>query len=401
MIIELLFSALLAVPAVAADSPRVVVLSTQAHTAANQRLAARCTKPQFNVDELLADAALRPDLATCTAEEGRDLLEYSVCRALQGAPAACAPLDAAKGSSAHCLTIAAEARFAFQTLSGADALPACRSLLQLDGKRGASDDKDCAAMIAAVRDGGSKLSCESLKRAKLVIPQDSCDDIGVFWSGAAQDCERYKDAGVRRECLSRAALVAGLRDPARCASSPACLALSAKSQVACDGLRAQVGRSLCARVGKEVAAALALVPRPVEVLAKEKAAKISAAAVAAAAAAVAAEKAKVEAAAAKAKAESLASQEKVAKMAAAQNVKTAAAAAVVRTKAEAEAKKDAKAKADIAKKDKPQFKKGVPMQTVPVEAKAIMKALEEGRPIPTPKPLPKKAPAEESTPTDQ
>ncbi len=400
MIIQLLFSALLSMPAIAADAPRYVVLSTQAHTAANQRLSARCAKPQFNVDELLADTALRPDLATCTAEEGRDLLEYSVCRALQGAPAGCAPLDAAKGSSAHCLTIAAEARFAFQTLTGGDALPACRSLLKLDGDRGASDDKDCAAMIAAVRTGGGKLSCESLKRAKLVIPQDSCDDIMIFWSGSAQECDRYKDGGARRECLSRAALVAGLRDPAQCASSPACQALTAKSQGACDGLRAQVGRSLCARVGKEVAAALALVPRPVEVLAKEKSAKISAAAVAAAAAAVAAQKAKVEATAAKAKAESLASQEKVARMAAAQNVKTAAASDVVRAKAEAEAKKDAKAKADIAKKEKPQFKKGAPMQTVPVEAKAIMKALEEGRPIPTPKPLPKKAPVEESTPTE-
>lgn len=401
MIIELLFSALLAVPAVAADTPRVVVLSTQAHTAANQRLSARCTKPQFNVDELLADAALRPDLATCTAEEGRDLLEYSVCRALQGAPGACAPLDAAKGSSSHCLTIAAEARFAFQTLTGGDALASCRTLMELDNQRGPAVDKGCAALIKAARAGNAAESCAVLTREKIISPQESCEDIQVDWSGAAKDCDRFKDAGVKRECLARASLVAGLRDPARCASSPACQALVAKSAAACDGLRVQLARSLCSRVGKEVAAALALVPRPVEVLAKEKAAKISAAAVAAAAAAVAAEKAKVEAAAAKAKAESLANQEKVAKLAAAQAAKTAAAAAVVRAKAEAEAKKDAKAKAEIAKKDKPQFKKGVPMQAVPVEAKAIMKALEEGRPIPTPKPQPKKAPAEESTPTDQ
>ena len=253
-----------------------------------------------------------------------------------------------------------------------------------------------------------------LTREKIIAPQESCEDIQADWSGVAKDCDRFKDAGTRRECVSRAALVAGLREPAMCAASPACQALVAKSPTACDGLRVQFARSLCARVGKETAAALALVPRPVEVLAKQKSAKITAAAVAAqksakitaaavaaSAAAVAAQKAKVEAAAVKAKAESLASQEKVAKMAAAQSAKTAEAAAVVRTKAEAEAKKDAKAKADIAKKTKPQFKKGAPMQTVPVEATAIMKALEEGRPIPPPKPLPKKAPAEESTPTDQ
>lgn len=401
MIIELLFSALLAAPAVAADSPRFVVLSTQAHAAANQRLSARCSKPQFSVDALLSDAAARTDLATCTAEEGRDLFEYSVCRALQGAPGACDPLAEAKGSPAHCLAVAAEARFAFHALRDGDPLTACRNMLETDGVRGLPVEKNCGTLIKAVRAGIASTPCATLARDQIVTPQDSCEDIQASWSGVSQDCDRFKDAGTRRECVSRAALVSGLRDPAKCASSPACQALAAKSAAACDGLRVQFSRALCARVGKEVAAASALQPRPVEVLAKEKAAKISAAAVAAAAAAVAEQKAKVEAAAAKAKAESLASQEKVAKMAAAQSAKTAAAAAVVRTKAEAEAAKEAKAKAEIAKKNKPQFKKGAPMQTVPIEAKEIMKALEEGRPIPTPKPAPKKIPKEDSAPADE
>jgi hypothetical protein len=404
MIIELLFSALVAAPAVAAGFPQGVVLSTQARVAADQRLSAQCAKPQFNVEAFLSDVAMRSDLATCTAEEGRDLLEYSVCRALQGAPDACAPLDAAKGSAAHCLTVAAEARFAFQTLSGGDALPACRNVIALDNQRGPSVDKSCAALIKAVRGGNAAVSCDALIREKVITPQESCEDIQVNWSGASRDCARYQDAGTRRECVARAALVAGLRDPAQCASSPACQALVAKSPVACDGLRVQFSRLLCTRVAKEVAAVKALEPvRPgqVEMIAKEKAAQTTAAATAAATAAVAAAKAKVEAAAVKAKAEALAEQEKVAKMAAAQGPKAAAAAAVVRAKAEAEAKKDAKAKADIAKKDKPQFKKGVPMQSQPIEAKEIMKALEEGRPIPTPKAPAKKAPKEEGAPADQ
>jgi hypothetical protein len=401
MIIELLFSTLLAAPAVAADFPQGVVLSTQARVSANQRLSARCTKPQFNVDALLADATMRPDLATCTADEGRDLLEYSVCRSLQGAPGACDPLDAAKGSSAHCLAVAAEARFAFQTLSAGDALAACRSVMALDNQRGPSVDKSCAALIKAVRAGDVAGSCAVLAQEKIIGPGNTCEDIQAMWSGTSQDCARYKDAGTRRECVARATLLSGLRAPAQCASSPACQALASKSPAACDGPRVQFARSLCARVAKEVAAALALEPRPVEVLAKEKAAKISAAAVSAAATTVAAQKAKVEAAAAKAKAEALAEQEKVAKLAAATAAKTAAAAAVVKAKAEAEAKKEAKAKADIAKKDKPQFKKGVPMQTQSVEAKEIMKALEEGRPIPAPKPQPKKVPKEEGAPADQ
>lgn len=400
LLLAMLFSAS-AHAAAAAPSPLVVVLSTQARIGANQRLSGRCAKTPFGVDQLLSNAALRSDLATCSADEDRDLMEYAVCRELQGA-AGCAVLEGTKGSPAHCRAVGAEARFASAALRDGDAAAACRSMLELDGVRGPSVDKNCATMIKAVRGGIASTPCEDLAREKIISQGDSCEDIKAHWSGAPKDCDRFKDAGVRRECLSRAMLVAGLRNLARCPSSPACQALVAKAAGACDGLRAQFTRSLCGRVAKELAADTALDPKQrgqEEARAKEKAAKTTAAAIAKSAAAVAADQAKVDAIAAKAKAESLAEQQKMAKRAVAEAAKLAAAQAVVKTKADAEAAKDAKAKADIAKQVKPQFRKGAPMVTEPADAQAILKAVEEGRPLPAPKP--KKIPKPETAPPDE
>lgn len=403
MIIQLLLAVMFAPPvsAGAAEAARMPEISSAVVSSANRRFSARCAQQPLGVDALLADKAQRADLETCPLDEGRDLLEYAACRNLQGAPGGCSALEGLsggfRGAAAHCVSIVAEDRLVYATLSGGDALSACRAVLKIDGRSGPSVEKECPLMIGLVRSEGPKLSCESLKRAKIVAAEDSCDDTRIFWSGAPQDCDRYSnDAGARRFCRERAALVAGLRDPALCAASPFCQALTTKSPAACEPLRVRFSRTLCTRVAASMAK-----ERPVSVIAKEKTEKVTAAAVAAAAAAVAANKAKVEAAAVKAKAEALANQEKVAKLSAASAAKTAAAAALVRSKAEAEAKKEAKAKAEIAKKDKPQFKKGVPMQAVPIEAKEIMKALEEGRPVPTAKPKPKKIPTEEGEPAGQ
>lgn len=404
MAIQLLLAFLFSSPSPAAagePSPTVVVLSTQARVAANQRLTARCAKT-FDVDELLASPAQRADLATCSAEEDLALMEYAACRELQGASGGCSGLEGTKASPAHCRAVAAEARFAFQTLRDGDAPTACRKMLELDGASGPAADKSCAVMIKAVRDGFASASCEALKSEKIVAAPDTCEDVKAHWSGAAKDCDRFKIAGVRRECVSRAALVAGLRDLSRCPSSPACQALVAKAPGACDGLRTQFTRALCARAAREAAADASLDPKQrglAEAAAKEKAEKTTAAAVAKSAAAVAAEAAKVEAIAAKAKAETLAETQKMAKRAVAEAAKLAAAQAVVKAKADAEAKKEAKAKEDIAKQVKPQFRKGAPMVTEPAEAAEMNKAAQEGRPIPVPKP--KKAPKTEAPPADE
>lgn len=391
MTTPLLLAALLASgPASAAD-----------HAAAARSLSKRCASLPLDVDALLGDAAARADLVGLAGDEGHELFDYAVCRDLQGKPGACAALAGLgknfAGAPAHCRTVAAEARFLFATLRGGDAAAACHAWLALEGTRGAADGKDCAAMISMVR--GGALTCEGLRAAKILLPQDSCDDILAFWSGEPRDCERYTDAGVKRECRSRAALVAGLRAPARCASSPACQALVAKAPAACEGARARFSSAICARAAKSVAderKAQEQIPelrRVAELRAKEETAKKATAKSEAAAAAI---RAAAAAADAKGKAELEAERRKVARLAAEQASKQAAAAAAVKAKAEAEAKKSAAAKAAIERQVRPQFSKGEPMQAIPPDAAEIIKAIEEGRPRPParkPKVKPPKAPA--------
>lgn len=381
MTTPLLLAALLAasVPAFASEP-----------SAAARRLAARCASGPIDIDALLGDAGARADLGLVSGDEGWDLFDYAVCRDLQGKPGVCTALDGLgktfPAGSARCRNVAASARFAFATLRGGDAAAACLAALALDGGRGASDAKDCAAMISMVR--GGKLTCEGLDAAQLVIPEDSCDDIRAFWSGELGDCERYTDASVKRECLARAALVGGLRAPARCASSPACQALVAKVPAACDGARARFSSAVCARAARAVAderKAQEQIPelrRVAELKAKEETAKKAAAKSEAAAAAV---RAAAAAAAAKGKAELEAERRKVGRLAAEQAAKQAAAEAAVKAKSELEARKAAAAKAKIERQIKPQFRKGAPMESNPPEAVEIIKALEAGLPIPPPR----------------
>lgn len=381
MTTPLLLAAFLAAtgPAFAAD-----------HAAAAQSLSKRCASLPLDVDALLGDAAARADLGGVAGDEGHELFDYAVCRDLQGKPGACAALDGLgknfAGAPAHCRTVAAEARFLFATLRGGDAAAACHAWLALEGTRGAADGKDCAVMISMVR--GGALTCEGLRAAKLVIPQDSCDDILTFWSGEPRDCERYTDAGVKRECRSRAALVAGLRAPARCTSSSACQALVAKAPAACEGARARFSAAVCARAARSVADArkaqeqIPELRRVAELRAKEETAKKATAKSEAAAAAI---RAAAAAADAKDRAALEAERRKVARLAAEQAAKQAAAAAAVKAKSEAEARKAAAAKAKIEKQIRPQFRKGAPMESNPPEAVEIIKALEAGRPIPPPR----------------
>lgn len=408
MIIELFLSAIFLSPAFAADSAKPIVEhSSAAVSAANRRFAARCAREPLSIDELMSDAAFRADLQTCSAEEERELVEYGACRSLQGAPGGCRTLNGLGHpfalSAADCRSRAAEDRFVFTAVRGGDAQAACRELFEVAGARGPSVEKGCAAVIEAVRGGNAAASCAALAREKLINPGDSCPDMMLSWSGDPKACDRIKDANTRYSCRGRASLVAALRAPAQCAASPSCQVLVTKSLGACEPLRAAFSRTLCARVAKDLAAEKDVASREQERLrqaaqqAKDKAEKL---AVAAAAGKVkAAQQAEADAIA-KAKAAVAADQEKVAKQAADQAAKAAAAAAAVRAKADAEARKAAEAKAQIAKQEKIQFQKGEPMQKVPAEAAEVMKAIQEGRPIPKPKPAPKKKGAEEAVPSE-
>ncbi|MBI2384841.1 MAG: hypothetical protein HYV14_02390 [Elusimicrobia bacterium] len=410
MISRILLASLFAGPAYAAAPETAPAAAAEA----SQRLFARCSKADFGVDELLADAALRSDLATCSSAEIRDLLDYAACRDLQGAPGGCAALGGIRGwgaqSVAGCRDTALDDRFIFQTLRNGDALGACRDLFKLDGKSGPAVDRGCAAVIAAVRSGNAASSCAALARERLLEAGERCEDHMIRWAGVPADCGRISDADARHLCRGRASLAAGARSPAQCAASPSCQALAARSPKACDGLKARFTRSLCARVAAE-AKGLARgqeLRSQAEAEAKAKAAKEAAAQ----AAAEAARRAKAEAAIAslKAEADSAASraatdlarakaesEEKAAKLAAAESAKHAKNAEAVKARAEAEARKALAAELKVRSQPKPQFKKGEPMQAQSPEVTEMLKALQEGRPIPKPAPKPKKAvPAEDA-----
>lgn len=358
----------------AAPGPTPAPSADSSSGGAYRRLSVRCSAQPLPLDALLTDQGFRADLEVLTEAEQLDLRDYAVCRALQGAPAACDSLTDPK----QCRIDAAEHRFLFTLLRGGDALSACRDQLALEGKRGPAVEKNCAALIALIRADGGAPSCESLGRA--LGSQEGCEEIRIRYWGDLRACARLKKLSERRDCLPLAALAAGLRDGAQCSSSPACSALAAKAPSACDPLRAAFSRALCGRVPVALAAESAREARERDAQRLKARAQLDAAA-----AAAAAERAKTEAAIAAAKAKEAVVRAKVEKLAAAQAARKAASEAAVRAKAEAEEKKAAAAKAKIAREGKAQFRKGEPMQTTPPEALEIIKALEEGRPLPPPR----------------
>lgn len=418
MMTKLLSIALLAAPVNAFAVEPPVSFSSAAFTAAVERLAGRCAQSPLPVDALLSDKAFRADLALSGTEDRYDLLFYSACRSFQGDADGCAPLEGLGASFAPvCKHIVAEGRLVFSVLRG-DALSACRIRLGFDGKSGASVERGCAALIKAIRAGDAASACPALAAEKLVEPGESCPDSMIYWKGAPAQCDAYKDAGSRLFCRENAALAAGLRDPSRCAASPACLALAKKSPKPCEAARARYAGSLCARVARDLAEVRKQQAldrdrlRQGEAAFKAKAAKEAEAK----AAAAAAQRAKAEEALARSKAESeraaaqaaadiarakAASAEKAAKLAEEEAAKKAKAAEAVKIKADLEARKAAVAQLKIQSQKKPQFKKGESMQTESPEAAEMLKALQEGRPIPQPKPAAKPkaiAPVKEAPP---
>ena len=262
-----MISILLAAATLAAAAPASVGVSTVV-ASAQQRMFARCT-PQGEIDisSLLSSAPGRSDCEFLTIGEVQDLVAYAACRDLQGATDGCAALGGwVRGSSAvaACRMTAINDRFVFQVLRGGDAASLCVKILEAEGKRGPAVGRGCAGAIAAVRAGTPLAVCAALKREKLIGARDDCADTQATWEGNTEACSPIKDAADRLVCREQSALVAGLRDPARCASSPACRVLSARDPRACDGLLVGFSRSVCGRMGKAVAETRRLVAREAE-----------------------------------------------------------------------------------------------------------------------------------------
>lgn len=339
---------------VPAPIPPFVGVSTVV-AAAQQNLLGRCS-PRGVIDAgaALASPAGRRDFELLTFPEVRDLTFYSACRDLQGAADGCAALDGLGGApdaGKSCRAIADNDRFVLLVLRGGDAQGACLKIFAAEGKRGPSAERGCAAGIAAVRGGDALSACSALKREKLLAPGDDCESGLSSWSGKPEACARVKEAAARRECRERAALVAGLREAARCQVSPACRVLSAKEPRACDGLLADFSKGVCARMAKAVAETGRLRAHELELHRGER-----------------------ERSAADLRKEA--------------DVKARLAAAV-KAKADAQAKLQAAAEAKkAAQSAKPQFQKGQPMRTSSGDVKEVMKKLEKGIAPPPPKPKP-------------
>mgnify|MGYP001585360660 FL=1 len=297
-------------------------------------------------------------MATCACTEGADPNDYVACRALQGASDGCESLEHFGKKRANVCRIAVLTDLLlYQIWRDGDAPTACRKLMEVEGVRGPSLEKGCAALIRGVRGIDVAASCVVLKREFPFDSQEQCEPLLKAWSGEISAC-KGGNKDYLRSCRAQAALVAGLRDPARCAASPSCQALIAKSPGACDGLREQVSRALCAGVAKNLAAEQ---QRLAQEIRKEDIRK--------------AEMRQEEMRQAEIRSRKEL-QKKIADEAAAR----------------------AAAAAKIAK-EKPQFRKGEPMETTDPHVLERIKAIEEGRPIPIPKPEPKmgteKAPDEE------
>lgn len=350
----MLLSALAAVLAVsAAAAPAEPVGVSTAIAASEARLLAACVPNRpLDAGALLTNAVSRADLETLTSDEARALIDYAVCRELQGAPDGCAALEGLRGgftggplgAASACRAAAAHDRFVVSVLGTGDALGDCRRMFAADGRPPDSTDRACRAVIAAVREGDALKACPALEREKLIGPGDDCADNLASWDGKSGSCKRIKDAEARRECRARAALAAGVRDPAVCAASPACLVLKRNAVAACEGPLNAFTDALCPRLARSAAETkrrleLERTARGREQLKKE------------------AEFARESAA--KAKREAL-----------------------VAAKAEAQAKALAAAEAKkAANAAKPQYRKGQPMKRSG-DIKDIMEKLEKGVPLP-------------------
>lgn len=251
----LLSFASIAVAAPVAPAAAPSVARSTAVLSAELNLAPFCEGDASGVDKGLADARLSRDFWIMGGDEGaHTLMRYGVCRSLQGGADACATLKGLGGNfAAVCGEMTAKDRFIHQMFRSGDGVGACKKMWDSMGKRGPAVDRGCAALAAGVKAGDAAPSCPEVSRAGMFGPNESCEERFIFWKGVPAACASIKNLGQRVECNDDAALVAGLRDPSRCAASPACLALESKKPAVCDKYREEFFRPMCARVAKGAA----------------------------------------------------------------------------------------------------------------------------------------------------
>lgn len=328
---------LVALPVLAAEPGTV---ASPADIAAEKAMLQRCSKGAFDIDAVLADPAARKNLSFLTFEEAMDLTLYGTCRSMTGAADACASLAGLDGWSkdidVNCRKLEFTFRMASVAVRGGDSAAACRELSAgMNEKERGPAARACALIIKAVRAGDVYKACPEMEKQGF-IARNECRENLACWTGKPQACSAIKDRFTKRQCLETAALLAGLRDPARCAASPFCLSLEKRSPSACDGLRRSFAAALCGRQDKVLA------EKVKQLQLQQRAAKEREAHAAAQAAA---------------------------------DAKLAASAARRKAAREAALKGDAKS----------QFKEGQPMKGHPKEVQEMMDRIEKGLP---PQPVP-------------
>lgn len=303
-------------------------------TPGERRFHTLCYHKKFDIDQVVADSVLRRDLPGSPVDEARALRDYLVCRKLQNQQPECSALEglggAFEGFGKFCQTRAEDYRFLSLALRGGDAAASCRGQFERAGKGGPAVDRQCAAVIAAVRATSLAEACAALRRESLLDAKKPCEDVAAYWPSAPKDCDRAPNEGAKQDCLEKLSLLTGLRTPAKCAASPHCQALSSQAKDACGALSRKFAAAVCARVAKAAAEAA----KPQE---KDP--------------------------------ESRKSREEKAQLETSLRSEEIAAAAREKAKAEEEAKKGARA-------EKPQYEPGAPMKA-PIAEDIVKEALEK------------------------
>lgn len=235
----------------AAPSPASAV-SPSDGAGVDRRLVALCAGGPSGLDKALGDPGMIRDFRARNPEGMESLERYGACRSLQGASDACSFLSGVDASlAASCRKKALSDRGIYQMLRSNNGVDVCRGDMASQGKRGPAVDRVCAALVAAVKAGDAMSVCPAATQAGILGPNDSCEDFLLLWKGDPAACSSIKNPHQRRVCQEDAALVAGLRNPARCPESISCLVLESKKTTVCNKYRDESFRLLCARVSED------------------------------------------------------------------------------------------------------------------------------------------------------
>lgn len=247
MIISL---ALLLAAAPAFSAPPAELLSPS-ETLARQALFARCSKKTIDVDALLTDPGTRKYLSALPHEEAVEMTLYSACRSATGTADGCAALEGLggkfEGADNSCRKLESKIHMAQVALRKGDEAAFCQAFATGKDKKAAKAGPACSLIISAVRAGDALQACPALEKQGFIGQGDSCQEDLAFWKGDPKACAPIKEMFSRRECEESASLVAGLRKPEQCATSPFCQSLEKKSPAACNSLRKSIAATLCAR----------------------------------------------------------------------------------------------------------------------------------------------------------